>query len=170
MKVRHFLFSVVMLVAVVGAGVLPAGASPTKSWIRDGYYAYTSLTPSAQVGITVTGNGTKALWQVGGISCTASSKLVALDPNQLAATSIITIHPPALTIAPSGAFSYHGDPKLTSNDDPVSASHLPVEVSGHFIKGTSASSSGSSRVGVVGTFSAPQICAPSSRTRFSLVW
>jgi hypothetical protein len=182
MRSRHFLVGIMILTAIAGAGVAPASASRANSWIHDGYYASITKptdgnsTPVGEFSVefNVVGNGTKIemgfpALGTGGVNCFASASLVAQDPNDFNTIGYTTINlTRVLAISPSGAFSYNGDvtvpsPKLT----PTMTFTLPVSLSGHFIKGKIVPGK---TTAVVGTFSAPGICAAGTPTRWPGQW
>jgi hypothetical protein len=157
--------------AMAGAGVAPAGASPTKSTIHDGFYSSQAGSGRADVELTVVGNGTKVLMGLkeGGVSCTESPSFIALDPNELSSLGFIVVRLPTLAISPSGAFSFNGDVTLTPVETgaTMTFSNLPVTLSGHFIKGKIVNHK---TIAVVGTFSAPDICVAGTPRTFSDQW
>jgi hypothetical protein len=168
----RFLISIAIFTTIVGAAVAPIAASAMKSSIHDGFYASHEGTKSADVELFVGGNGTRVL---GGLkksatSCLASPTLVAQDPSELTPNSLIIIKFPAnMTIAPSGAFSYAGDVTLSAALERTTMSfpNLPITLKGRFTKGKVVALK---TVAVTGTFSAPEICAATTLTKFVDVW
>jgi hypothetical protein len=170
MRTRRFLFSIAILTAFAGAGVAPAAASPTKSWIHDGYYAEQAGSKNADVEFNVVGNGTKMLMGLkeGGVACTASASLITQDPNDFSSLGFQVIHLPTIAISPSGAFSFNGDVTLPPPGSGATMTFtLPVTLRGHFIKGKIVARK---TIAVVGTFSAPGICAAGIPTRLADQW
>jgi hypothetical protein len=176
MRTRRFLFSIAILTAFAGAGVAPAAASPTKSWIHDGYYSALASTEGAgnsYVVLWVGGNGTRLLGgQKGGfyLTCTVSPALIALDPNELVAnlSKPVIALPRSIAISPSGAFSYKGDVTLYPYDTGTTMTFsLPITLSGHFIKGKIVADK---TTAVVVRISAPEICEAATPTTFSDQW
>jgi hypothetical protein len=162
--------AIAAVLAGTGVAAVPAGAA--KSTIHDGFYGSHEGTKSADVELFVGGNGTRVL---GGLkesasSCLASPSLIAKDPTELTSTKLIYIKFPVnMPISPSGSFSYTRDVTLTAalEGTTMSFPNLPVTLRGKFTKGKIVRLK---TVAVVGTFSAPAICAASTLTRFVDVW
>jgi hypothetical protein len=169
---RHFLVGIAMLTTIIGAGVTPAAASAAKSTIHDGFYGSHAGTKSADVELFVGGNGTRVLGgsKESATDCLASTSLIAQDPSELSSSSLIYIKFPAnMPISRSGAFSYSGHVTLSAALERTTMTfrNLPIVLKGHFSKGKIVPEK---TVAVVGTFSAPQICASGTLTRFVDIW
>jgi hypothetical protein len=171
MKFPRMFVSVAILTAVVLTGFAPTFASASTSWIHNGRYDYSPHVAGTPAAFTVVGNGTKMEWLsagYGGITCTVSPSLIALDPSLLFPTSYVNIIVPNLTISPSGAFSYSGNVTLYYLESPLTLSTpLRLKLNGHFVK---APIEANTTIAAVGTFSAPEICKDSTITKMSFVW
>jgi hypothetical protein len=168
-------FGVVMTLACgVAASASASPASPAK--VRDGVYGTDVVPPTGgslefSVDVLVVDNGAKALagMKEGGVACTAGPSFIALDPNEL--TSITTIQiflPRAMPITPSGTFSFTGNVTLTPGDTQTSMTFTePITWTGRFNKGKLVKGK---TIAFTGTFSAPDICSPSTPTTYRGIW
>jgi hypothetical protein len=133
-----------------------------------GFYAEAVAAHVAQLDLFVSGNGKKVIG--GGITsggdCVASQALV--NEGVPAGGSVEFGFPESFPIAANGAFHFAGtitlQPSQTNGPNAVSGY---VSLSGHFVKGKIVARKTNA---VIGTFSAPSICAANTPTRVVMQW
>ncbi len=122
----------------------------------------------ALIQLFVSGNGKEIVGgpRKSGGSCFASAALIG---EGIQSTAGITFNfPRSIPIAPSGAFSATETVTMTPEETQSTVGATgTITISGHFIKGKIVSHR---TIAIVGIFSAPSICAPSSPRRLSLQW
>jgi hypothetical protein len=165
------LASLVLVMTFGFAGVAQAAPSVVRTAppFVDGFYSENGNHPTtASIEFFVGDNGKLIL---GGQSksaggCVASAALVAEGVQNDA--PIDFSFPRSIHISPSGAFSYTGVVTSTAEQtqSPVGASGT-ITISGHFVKGKIVAHRTNA---IIGTFSAPSICAPSTPTRVIMQW
>lgn len=173
MKSRHFLVSIAILTAIVGAGVAPASASSANSWIHGGAYTSKASPGAAGIKFTVFNNGSLlGLGQgtsyglypvIGSILCTPAPSLIAQEPTLFSSNRLTNIGVDTLQISPSGSFSFSGGAQVGISTFVT----VPITLRGHFMRGKIIPGK---TVAAVVTLSAPQVCVAGTPTTFHLVW